>query len=264
MKVPGVTRADVAALHHALRETPYQANRVLEILRKAFNLAEKWGLRDDGTNPCRHVEKFKERKRERLLTPDELAGLGQALDEIEREESELLAMLNLVRLLTMTGARLGEIQNLRWQDVDLEAGVLRLEDSKTGPKQIPLGGPARELLASLPRDPFNDHVCPGLKPGAPLVGVHRVWYRIRQRAGLPDLRLHDLRHAWASLAASSGLSLPIIGAVLGHRRAETTNRYSHFLQEPLKQAVDMVTGQIAEFMSRPASPPKVVPMPPKK
>jgi len=258
MKVAEVQRADVAAMHHAQRATPYQANRTLEVLKKAFNLAEKWGLRPDGTNPCRHVEKFKERKRERLLTPDELSRLGQALDEIEKSGSEMAGMIALVRLLVMTGCRLGEIQNLRWQDVDLEAGCLRLPDSKTGAKVVPLGAPAVAMLEALPRHPFNDHVCPGLKAGAPLVGIHRAWYRIRERAGLPNLRLHDLRHGWASLAASQGLSLPIIGAILGHSQPGTTNRYAHFLQEPLKQAADLVAGKIAEALSRPATAPKVV------
>jgi len=256
--VAEVQRADVAAMHHAQRATPYQANRTLEVLKKAFNLAEKWGLRPDGTNPCRHVEKFKERKRERLLTPDELSRLGQALDEIEKSGSEMAGMIALVRLLVMTGCRLGEIQNLRWQDVDLEAGCLRLPDSKTGAKVVPLGAPAVAMLEALPRHPFNDHVCPGLKAGAPLVGIHRAWYRIRERAGLPNLRLHDLRHGWASLAASQGLSLPIIGAILGHSQPGTTNRYAHFLQEPLKQAADLVAGKIAEALSRPATAPKVV------
>ncbi|MFH1036432.1 MAG: site-specific integrase [Pseudomonadota bacterium] len=223
-KARDVTRADVANLHHAMRETPYQANRVLEILKKAFNLAEGWGLRPDGSNPCRHVEKFKEAKRERLLTVDELARLGQTLDQIEQEVSEMPAMISLVRLLVLTGCQLGEIQNLKWEHVDLEAGALRLPDSKTGAKVVPLGDSAMELLANLPRAPFAVYVCPGLKANRPLVGIHRAWYRIRERAGLPDLRLHDLRHGWASLAASSGLSLPIIGAVLGHAQPGTTAR----------------------------------------
>lgn len=256
-KVRDVSRADVAALHHAMRATPYAANRVFEILRKAFNLAEAWGLRPDGTNPCRHVEKYKEAKRERLLTPDELARLGQALDDIEREVSELPSVTSLVRLLVLTGCRLGEIQNLRWEQVDLEAGALRLADSKTGAKVVPLGEAALELLTSLPRPPFGGYVCPGIKENSPLVGIHRAWYRIRERADLPDLRLHDLRHGWASLAASSGLSLPIIGAVLGHAQPGTTARYAHFLAEPLRQAVDMVSGKIAKAMSQPPAASKV-------
>ena len=244
-KVVDVRRADIAKLHHDLRATPYQANRVLEVLRKAFNLAEAWGLRKDGTNPCRHVQKFKEQKRERLLTVDEFSRLGAALDAAEHDHSELPSFIALVRLLILTGCRLGEIQNLEWAHVDLDAGCLRLPDSKTGAKIVPLGQAAIDLLTDLPRGPFTKYVCPGLKPNKPLSGVHRPWYRLRQAAKLPDLRLHDLRHAWASLAASEGLSLPIIGAVLGHARPETTARYAHFLNEPLRQAADMVSNKIA-------------------
>ncbi len=252
LKVPEVSRSDIASFHHAMRHTPYQANRCLEILKKAFNLAEGWGLRPDGSNPGRHVQKFKETKRERLLTPDEISRLGQALDRIEEEGSEMPSTITLVRLLILTGCRLGEIQNLKWEFVEIENGCLRLPDSKTGAKVVPLGGAAINLLAGLPREPFVNYVCPGLKPDRPLVGIHRAWYRIRATAGLQDLRLHDLRHGWASLAASSGLSLPIIGAILGHTQPGTTQRYAHFLQEPLKQAADLVAGKLAKAMSRPA------------
>lgn len=258
-KIVDIRRADIAKLHHDLRGTPYQANRVLEILKKAFNLAIAWGLRPDNTNPCRHIQRFKEKKRERLLAADEFARLGNALDAAEQNQSELPSFIAMVRLLILTACRLGEIQNLEWAHVDLEAGCLRLPDSKTGAKIVPLGQAAIDLLADLPRGPFTKYVCPGLKPDKPLNGVHRPWYRIREVAELPDLRLHDLRHAWASLAASEGLSLPIIGAVLGHARPETTARYAHLLNEPLRQAADLVSNKIAAALAAPVVE-KVVPL----
>ena len=127
-----VEREHIAALHHRHRETPYQANRILEVVRKMFNLAEAWGLRKDSANPCRFVEKYKEHKRERFLTEGEFRRLGQVLNEVEAEGSETLSAVTAIRLPMLTGRRSGEVQTLRWENVDLEAGELRLPDSKTG------------------------------------------------------------------------------------------------------------------------------------
>jgi integrase len=249
LRVPDVTRADVARLHHAMRDTPYQANRVLAVLSKMFGWAEARGLRPDGTNPCRQVERYPEQKRERFLSNDELARLGAVLAKAERDGSEMPSAIAAIRLLVLTGARLGEILNLRWEYVDFEHGCLRLPTSKTGAKTIPLGAPALALLAELPRFEGHPYVLPGIKEKSPLVGLQNVWERIRKRAGLEDVRLHDLRHSFASIGAGVGLSLPLIGALLGHKQPATTARYAHLAPDPVKAAADRIASQVAAALS---------------
>ncbi|HEY6322449.1 MAG TPA: integrase arm-type DNA-binding domain-containing protein [Thermoanaerobaculia bacterium] len=193
-KVTSITTKDVADLHHELRSKPFQANRLLALLSKMLNLAETWGLRPIHSNPCSHVERYKEPKRERFLSPAEQTKLGEALAEAEDDGSEDPAAILAIRLLLLTGARRNEILTLRWEYVDLNAGLLKLPDSKTGPKSVPLGPAAVALLAALPRVEGNPYVVPGRRPGNRFKGLHRPWARIRERAGLPDLRLHDIRH----------------------------------------------------------------------
>src|SRR6266851_4537672 len=244
-KVADVTRADVTKLHHANRAAPYQANRALAVLSKMFNLAERWGLRPDGSNPCRHVEKFAERKRERMLSPAELARLGDALAAHDGSPYAVAA----VKLLVFTGARLGEVLGLKWEWIDVERGEARLPDSKTGAKTLHLPPPALAVLAELPRLDGNPFVIAGAKEGAALVNLEKPWRAIRQPAGLDDVRLHDLRHAFASVAASSGMGLPIIGKMLGHTQAATTARYAHLASDPVKAAAAAVAGKIAAAMA---------------
>ena len=243
-KVADVTRADVTKLHHANRAAPYQANRVLAVLSKMFNLAERWGLRPDGSNPCRHVEKFGERKRERMLSPAELARLGDALTAHDGSPHAVAA----VKLLVFTGARLGEVLGLKWEWIDFERGEARLPDSKTGAKTLHLPPPALAVLAELPRLEGNPYVIAGAKSGAALVNLEKPWRAIRRLAGLDDVRLHDLRHAFASVAASSGMGLPIIGKMLGHSQPATTARYAHLASDPVKAAAAAVAGKIAAAM----------------
>ena len=225
--------------------TPYQANRVLAVLSKMFNLAERWGLRPDGSNPCRHVEKFAERKRERMLSPAELARLGDALAAYDGSPYAVAA----VKLLVFTGARLGEVLGLKWEWIDFERGEARLPDSKTGAKTLHLPPPALAVLAELPRLEGNPHVIAGGKAGAALVNLEKPWRAIRKAAGLDDVRLHDLRHAFASVAASSGMGLPIIGKMLGHTQPATTARYAHLASDPVKAAAAAVAGKIAAAMA---------------
>jgi integrase len=243
--VADIVRADLTKLHHANRATPYQSNRLLAVLSKMFNLAEQWGLRPDSSNPCRHIEKFTEHKRERMLSPVELARLGDALAIYDGSPYPVAA----IKLLVFTGARLGEVRGLRWEWIDLERGEARLPDSKTGAKTLHLPPPALAVLADLPRLDNNPHVIVGQKDGAAMVNIEKPWRAIRKAAGLDDVRLHDLRHAFASVAASSGMGLPIIGKMLGHTQAATTHRYAHLASDPVKAAAAAVAGKIAAAMS---------------
>ena len=187
---------------------------------------------------------YKARRKERFLSNAELARLGKALAVAEREGANRFA-LAAIRLLTLTGCRRAEILDLRWLEVDFERSCLRLGDSKTGEKVVPLGAPACELLAALPRLQGNPHVLPGEKDGEHFVGLPKVWRAVRAQAGLEDVRLHDLRHSFASVGAAAGDSLLLIGALLGHRDPKTTHRYAHLGQDPVKDAADRISGSIA-------------------
>jgi integrase len=266
LRVDQVQTPDVAALHHARRSTPTDANRALALVSKMMSLAETWGLRPKGASPCRGIPRFKEGRRERFLSEAELARLGLVLREAEDEAPFAVAA---VKLLVFTGARCSEVLNARWSDVDLDAGTLRVANPKEGrPKTIRLGPPALKVLSELPQLKGNPFVIVGDKEGQPLVGLGHVWsgYNaprrgedgkpervhvagIRDKARLPDVRLHDLRHSWASVAAGGGASLPVIGALLGHRQPGTTARYAHLGTDPLRKAADTVSTRIASAMS---------------
>ncbi len=243
-KLADITRRDIERLHHTRRDTPTEANRALACLSAMFNIAERWGLRPDGSNPCRHIEKYPQRRRERFLSPAELARLGDALAAYDGWPYSVAA----VKLLVFTGARLGEVLGLRWEWIDFERGEARLPDSKTGAKTLHLPPPALAVLSELPRLDGNPHVIAGANPGAALVNLEKPWRSIRKAAGLDDVRMHDLRHAFASVAASCGLGLPIIGKMLGHTQAATTHRYAHLASDPVKAAAAVVAGKIAAAM----------------
>lgn len=259
LAVADVTRADLARLHHRLRQTPAHANRVVMMCSKLFNLAERWGLRPDGTNPCRHIEKYREQARERYLSAEEFRRLGEALATAETEsvlvpdETEPRRLspfaLAAIKLLVFTGARRTEMLTLKWEHVDLERGVLWLPDSKTGRKPVFLNAPARAVLEALPRVEKNPYVIVGGRNERHLVNVAETWYAVRSLAGLKDVRLHDLRHSLASVGAAAGLSLPVIGGLLGHTQAQTTKRYAHLAAEPLKHAAELVGARIATAMT---------------
>ena len=243
-KVKDIKRSDIAELHHDLRETPYQANRTLGVLSKMFSQAEVWGWRQDGSNPCLHVKRYKEEKRERFLSAEEFARLGRVLDETLRDGSETRSAVLAIRLLMLTGCRLSEIQKLEWQHVDLEAAELRLPDTKTGGRAVPLAPSAVRLLESLPRDDDNPWVIVGKKPGSHLTDLQHPWRRIRARAELDDVRIHDLRHSFASRALALGEGLPMIGKLLGHTQVQTTARYAHLARDTVKASAARIGDSI--------------------
>ncbi|MDE0591584.1 tyrosine-type recombinase/integrase [Halocynthiibacter sp. C4] len=235
-KVVDVERKDIAELHHKFRDKPYQANRTLGVLSKMFNLAEVWGLRPDGSNPCRHVPKYREVKRERYLSRDELHRLGDVLTACDADGSESRYVIAAFRLLILTGCRLGEIQTLQWSFITDDG--MELPDTKTGARRIPLPDAARAVLSALPRVAGNPYVIIGKVEGGFATDLQRPWRRIRKLAGLPDVRIHDLRHTYASNAVSSGMPIQMVGRLLGHTQLQTTMRYAHLADDPVKRAAE--------------------------
>ena len=250
MPLAMVETAHVAALHYRLRATPRAANRVLSVLSKMFSLASAWGLVADRTNPCRGVRKYKEKKRERFLSRDEYRRLGMALVEAEAEAQAgadgavspyAVAAL---RLLMLTGCRLNEILTLRWDDIDRTAGEFRLRDGKTGARMVPLTPTAEAVLAGIARVQGNPWVIVGKQPGTHLSNITADWYRLRAHAGLDDVRIHDLRHSYASRALAAGESLSMIGKLLGHADIQSTARYAHLARETERLSAARVGGSI--------------------
>ena len=244
MRISAVQRKDIAKLHHDMRDKPYQANRTLGVLSKMFSLAEVWGLRPDGSNPCRHVKRYKERNRERFLSPEETERLGEVLREAEDEMRSAVAAF---RLLLLTGCRLSEIQFLRWEYV--KDDYIELPDAKTGGRVVPLGPEARAILAGLSRADDNPWVIAGRLPDSHITDLQKPWRRIRARAGLEDVRIHDLRHTYASRALALGESLTMIGKLLGHTQVQTTARYAHLARDSIQTAAARITGSIGGNLS---------------
>jgi integrase len=248
LAVPEITRADVAKFHHDLRHIPYQANRCIEVISKMFVLAEMWGLRPDGSNPRKHIRKYPEEKRERFLSAAELRRIGEVLREMESERIELTSAILAARLLILTGCRLGEIMTLQWDYVDFDERALRLPDSKTGKKVVHIGAPAVEYLHFAHRLDGNPWVVTGTLPGKPLSDLQPFWQRVRARAGVKDVRIHDLRHTFASTAVASGQGLPMIGKLLGHTQVQTTARYAHLAADPVRSAADAVAHTLRQSL----------------
>ena len=220
------------------------ANKGVALLSTVMSFAVDRRLVD--VNPVLGVKKYREGRKERYLSAEEMKRLGDAL--IAAEGRELPGALTAIRLLALTGARRGEILNAEWSQVDLERGILILPDSKTGHKVILLGSPAMEVLRNAVRIESNPFVCPGKALGKPIVNVQKIWNRIRSEAGLSDVRLHDLRHSFASVSAAEGDSLLVIGRLLGHTNPSTTERYAHLADDPIRRAADKTSSRIAAMM----------------
>jgi integrase len=273
-KADKLGRAAVAKLHGKLASTPVHANRAMTALASMYSFAGRGGIVPEDFNPVRKIDKYREQRRERFLTTEELERIGAAIregettgipwevDESAPNARHLVKPENrftridpyaaaALRLLMFTGARLREILHLKWENVDLERGLLFLADSKTGKKTIVLNAPAMEVLASLRR--LGVYVIASTSVGTaderPRHDLHRPWAAVANRAGLDGVRLHDLRHSFASFGAAGGLGLPIIGKLLGHARASTTERYAHLGNDPLRRAAEAIGSTIAAALA---------------
>ena len=266
-KADQVTTADVARLHARMCERPYLANRVVAVVGSLYSFVGRRRLLPVGFNPARGIDKYPEKGRERFLNAMELTRLGDAIREAEtkgipweidvtkptaKHASKGRTVIGqhaaaAIRLLIFTGARLREILHLRWEHVDLERGLLLLPDSKTGKKAIVLNAPAAAVLAGIPR--IGAYVIAGQDAGTekekPRADLNRPWRAIVKRAELNGVRIHDLRHTHASIGAGAGLGLPIIGRLLGHTKASTTQRYAHLDTDPLRRASDHIGARLA-------------------
>ncbi|MFZ2871451.1 tyrosine-type recombinase/integrase [Zavarzinia sp.] len=240
-----VSPADVSELHGAHAHIPYQANRTLGVLSKMMNLSETWGIRDKHTNPCEDIERYPEHKRERFLSAKEMKRLGDVLTQFETDGSESSYAIAAFRLLLLTGCRLREIQTLKWEYVDLDEHQINLPDSKTGAKTVHLGEAAIELLKKLPQADSNPYVVVGKFKDTHLTDLQRPWRRIRKAADLDNVRIHDLRHTFASGGLLVGESLPMIGKLLGHTQVQTTARYAHLANDPIKAAATRISERLA-------------------
>ncbi|MGB8839481.1 MAG: site-specific integrase [Aliidongia sp.] len=228
-------------MHHRLT-TPDQTSQRKAASAGRVPFSTSIGLRSD--NPGRGVRLLRGNPKERFLSEAEQLKLGDALQRAQAEGTHPAAIAA-IRLLALTGCRKSEILTLRWIDIDFDRGFVRLPDLKTGPKTLPLARPVLDYLASLPRIEDNPYVLPGHKDGEHFVGLQKVWETLRDSIGLQDVRLHDLRHSFASVGSDEGDSLQVIGRLLGHSKITTTQRYTHLSLDPVKDAVERISGRIA-------------------
>lgn len=243
-KVDRLTRAEIKRWHHALRDTPRQANHALSILQKMLSLAAfDWELRSD--NPAKGIKRYSEVQRERFLTDEELRRLGEVLHKAEAEGTQLAGVIAAIRLLALTGGRLSELLSLRWEDVDPETGALRLSDAKAGSRVIPPAAPIAAVLAKMDRR--GEWLVSGPDASKPLSAstLESAWRRIRALAGLDDVRLHDLRHTKGTYAGQAHLNAFMVRDMLGHKTLAMTGRYVSRDADPLREANERVAGRIA-------------------
>ncbi len=249
--ITDVSRSDLSRIHVRMKKTPVLANRVLKVTRAMFSYALREGLLPKNhENPAKEIPKFKERKRDRHLSLDEYERLGQALDSLVAETAISRVAGSAIRFLALTGLRVGETLALRWSDVRLPEGRIFLRETKTEPRAVVLNTAAQSVLADLfGYTKASGWVFPGRVPGRPLVNIAKPWSLVRDRAGLPGVRLHDLRHSFASVGVASHLGLPVLGALLGHRQPGTTARYAHLADDPLRKATNGIGNRISAAMS---------------
>jgi integrase len=257
-KVADVEFADIDRLHRKITRAGFdhRANRVIAVASKMFALAIKWGMREN--NPVKGIERNLEHHRRRYLSADELMRLTKALAEHHDRQTA-----DIVRVLLFTGCRRGEALSMRWADVDLAAGTWSKPPSSTKQRehhQVPLSAPARQVLSEIrarqmgKQHAVGEFVFPGAGGSGHVVELKRAWRRICKAAGITGLRIHDLRHSFASQLVSGGASLPLVGALLGHSNPVTTARYAHLFTDPQRAAVERV-GAVIAAAGQPAKAP---------
>jgi integrase len=266
MKVEDIQFSHIAKLHSSMNKTPYNANRTIAILSKFFNWCELHGYRERNSNPVKGITRYKEYKRQEFMGEYELSLLGKAISDMEktwydrqdkkirRQKGESVDTITpqsaaAIRLLMFTGARLGEILSLEWDNLNLEKGVARLQDSKTGFKILKLPTPAVAILDSLPK--ISHWVFPATSASGHQVDLKCAWTHVLHQAGLTGWRIHDLRHAFASVMVNSGASLPVVGKILGHTQVSTTARYAHLEENPAHAAAEKAAALINEYATTP-------------
>jgi integrase len=239
-RLQDVTPHDIEKLHTSLRETPYKANRVLQMMKGMFTKAVLWKSLQE--SPVRGIEMFHEEPRSVTLDNHQIKALIKALDEYPSRK-----VASAIVLIMLTGCRRNEALHATWSQFDLDGGVWTKPSSHTKQKKlhrVPLNPAAIALLEGLPQE--SEFVFPGQRSGKPLIGIFKYWREIREAAGLPDLRIHDLRHVYASILANQQLPLSVIGALLGHTKPQTTQHYAHLLDAPLREATNLVGGLVEE------------------
>lgn len=253
LEAAAVTRTEAEAAHASWKAKPRAANHALAVLSSMMNWMEEHRYRPRDTNPCRGIQHYPENHRERFLSADELARLGAALNQVAKTGDVDTYAIAAIRLLIFTGARLSEILTLRWSYVDLQRRALLLPDSKTGCKTIPLNSAAIDVLRKIPKLQKNPYVIVGGREGCRLINLQKPWRQVRKLAKLDDVRLHDLRHTFASIGVAAGGSLPIIGRALGHAHATTTQRYAHLTDTPVHQLTQTVGEKLTQALKKKGS-----------
>ncbi|MER9702214.1 site-specific integrase [Mesorhizobium sp. M0146] len=262
MKVHEVTRADISTFMTALSDRPIIANRTLACLRKMFNLSEIWGYRPDGSNPCRHVQKYAEKGSTRFITDDEMRKLFSYLDAAERDGLEHPFLTLAIRLQFEFAARMSEVLSLEWSWIDLEQRRVTWPDSKTGDMIKPLGDEAHRLLCQAPRFEESPFVCPSIFDPAKSMTVntyHHGWKRVLKRAGIPHVGTHGIRHRAATDIANSGVPLKVGMALTAHKTVAMFMRYIHNEDDPVRSAADMVAARRRSVVT-PNAPTMIVPV----
>lgn len=280
-RIKDIRRADVYRLHSKMEGTPGAANRALSAISAVWNWAARRDEADAAGNPAKGIERYKEEGKERFLTTEEVGRLGETLIEAEtiglpwltnedgpntkhlaKPENRRTKInpfaIAAVRLLIFTGARLNEIVKLKWENVDFERGIIFLPDSKTGRKPVYLSAAALEVLLNIRRIEGNPYVIAGALDGKSRADLNKPWAAIRRVAGLDGVRIHDLRHTNASFGVGASFGLPIVGKLLGHKNAATTQRYAHLDADPLRRAANAIGANISAAMDRKA--PEVIPL----
>lgn len=247
-KISAISRADISTLHHKLRDTPYEANRLLALTSKMFKLGERWGLRPDGSNPATNIDRYPEHKRQRYLAHEEIARLWGVLSSEAGSKVASPSAIAAVKLLMLTGRRLNEILSLEWSSVDFDRGSLSLPDTKNGALVVALSEAALTVLRELKSSSGdNPYVIGGQKNERHMVNLQKPWRELRKVAQLEGVRLHDLRHTYASVGAGMGMSLPLLGRLLGHTQASTTSRYAHLAQDPVRIAAEAIGSELTRM-----------------